>query len=557
MSTSEPLLRVEDLQVAFRTAQGVVQAVRTVDFTVAPGECLAVVGESGSGKSVTARTLIGLPGPGARVQARRLTLDGEDLLGMSERRWREVRGGLIGFMPQDALSALDPLRKVGAEVAEGLRNHRAARRSDVRAGVVELLKLARIPEPDLRAQQYPHQLSGGLRQRAVLATALAAGPGLLVADEPTTALDVTVQARILDLLAARKADGVAILLVSHDLAVVGRLADRIAVMHDGAFVETGPTERILTEPEHPYTRRLLAAVPSAHAKGTRLSLEPPAPLAPPAPPAKAPPEVASGRVLEVTGLTKTYRGVGRRRRTAVEDVSFTLEAGETLGVLGESGSGKSTVARIVLGLLEPDAGSVSLHGRPWSALREPARRPLRHRIQFVQQDPLASFDPRYTVERIVAEGLRDGPGRRRDRITDLLELVGLDGALLDRRPAQLSGGQRQRVAIARALAPGPDVIVCDEPVSALDVSVQAQILDLFADLQRGLRVALLFISHDLGVIYHVSDRVIVMKDGRVVETGDAAEVFARPRHEHTRELLSALPELRNAGPAATTTPSPS
>ncbi|MFC4049295.1 dipeptide ABC transporter ATP-binding protein [Actinomadura syzygii] len=554
MSSAEPLLRVEDLQVAFHTPQGVVQAVRTVDFTVAPGECLAVVGESGSGKSVTARTLIGLPGPGARVRARRLTLDGEDLLGLSERRWREVRGGRIGFMPQDALSALDPLRKVGAEVAEGLRNHRPARRADVRAGVVELLRLARIPEPDLRARQYAHQLSGGLRQRAVLATALAAGPGLLVADEPTTALDVTVQARILDLLAARKAEGVAILLISHDLAVVGRLADRIAVMHDGVFVETGPTERILTEPAHPYTRRLLAAVPSAHAKGTRLSLEPPAT------PAKAPPpEVASGRVLEVSGLTKTFRTVGRRRRTAVEDVSFTLEAGETLGVLGESGSGKSTVARIVLGLLEPDAGSVALHGRPWSALREPARRPLRHRIQFVQQDPLASFDPRYTVERIVAEGLRDrpGPGRRRDRIADLLEQVGLDGALLDRRPAQLSGGQRQRVAIARALAPGPDVIVCDEPVSALDVSVQAQILDLFADLQRGLRVALLFISHDLGVIYHVSDRVIVMKGGRVVETGEAAEVFARPRHEHTRELLSALPELRDAGPAATSSPSPS
>jgi peptide/nickel transport system ATP-binding protein len=553
MPTAEPLLHVEHLEVDFRTRDGLIQAVRGIDLTVRPGECLAVVGESGSGKSVTARTLIGLPGPSARVRARRLELDGESLLHMTDARWREVRGGRIGFMPQDSLSALDPLRRVGAEIAEALRNHRRLGRAELRAEAVTLLERAWVPNPEIRARQYPHQLSGGLRQRAVLATALAAEPGLMIADEPTTALDVTVQARLLDLLAARKTAGVAILLISHDLSVVARLADRIAVMYEGAFVETGPTERILAAPSHPYTRRLLAAVPSAHAKGTRLGPGTPALAAD-----VSPPERGDGPVLEVSGLTKTFRDTGRRRHTAVEDVSFTLGSGETLGVLGESGSGKTTVAQMVLGLLEPDAGTVSLLGRPWSGRREADRRPLRGRIQFVQQNPLAAFDPRYTVERIVAEGLDPRPGaRRRDRVVELLDLVGLDAGLLSRRPAQLSGGQRQRVAIARALAPGPEVIVCDEPVSALDVSVQAQILDLFADLQRSLRMALLFISHDLGVIYHVSDRVIVMKDGRIVETGPAADIFSMPQHAYTRELLGSLPRLRDAGGAPTGSPTPS
>ena len=534
-----PLVAVTNLRVSFPKAG--VDAVRGVSLAVHPGECVAIVGESGSGKSVTARSLLGLAGPGARVSAERFTVDGRDALRFTDRDWRVVRGRFAGLVVQDALVSLDPLRTVGAEIAEVLAVHDVVPRRDRAARAEELLDAVGVPEPRLRARQRPFQLSGGLRQRALIASAIAADPRLIIADEPTTALDVTVQAQVLRLLGERKAAGAALLLISHDLAVVASVADRILVMRDGTVVEEGPTRRVLSAPEHPYTRLLLAAVPSAASRGTRLSS--PEPEHPPAPPRTVDRSTA---VLEATGLVAGYGA-----RTVVEDVSFRLHKGETLGLVGESGSGKTTVARIVLGLHEPIRGEVRLHGEPWSGVRERRRRPLRSRIQLISQNPLDSFDPRYTVGRIVAEPLRDLPAaERRARVAELLERVGLPAETAERRPRELSGGQRQRVAIARALGPRPDVLVCDEPVSALDVSVQAQVLDLLADIQAAEGTALLFISHDLGVVHHLSDRVLVMKDGRVVEEGDVDEVFHRPRHPYTAGLVAAIPRLETGEPQA-------
>ncbi|MGW5390629.1 dipeptide ABC transporter ATP-binding protein [Streptomyces koyangensis] len=545
MGTTEAarLLTLAGLEVSFRGRQGWTEAVRGVSLSVDAGECLAVVGESGSGKSVTARSLMGLAGPGAQVRAERISLHapGLDLLSVRGRQWRQVRGRRIGLVLQDALTSLDPLRTVGAEVAEALRNHRVVPRGELKGRAVELLADARIPEPALRSRQFPHQLSGGLRQRALIATALAAQPPLLIADEPTTALDVTVQAEILTLLAARKEAGTGILLISHDLAVVARLADRIAVMRQGEIVEEGPAARVLSAPSHPYTQRLLAAAGRASGPGRS--------AAGGAGEARGAGE-AGRPVLQVDGVRKSFRSPDGERRPAVGGVSFRLHAGETLGIVGESGSGKTTTAHMVMGLLEPEAGEIQLLGGAWSALPERGRRSVRRRIQLVQQDPLGSFDPRYTVGQIIGEALgahgRRGVQAHHDRLVELLELVGLGPEMLERRPRQLSGGQRQRVAIARALAPEPEVIVCDEPVSALDVSVQEQILELFDDLQQRLGVALLLISHDLGVVRRSCDRVLVMRGGEVVESGTVAEVFRAPSHPYTQALLAALPRPQDA-----------
>ncbi|MEZ0075980.1 dipeptide ABC transporter ATP-binding protein [Planotetraspora sp. GP83] len=544
--SEDPIVEVADLRVSF----GEVRAVRGVSLAVHPGECVAIVGESGSGKSVTARTLIGLTGDGAAVRAGSLTVAGQDASRYGERQWRAVRGTQVGYVLQDALVSLDPLRPVGREIGETLRLHRAAPRGTVTERVVELLREVGVPEPELRAGQYPHQLSGGLRQRALIASAIACHPRLLIADEPTTALDVTVQAQILRLLAARKRSGTALLLISHDLAVVAELADRVLVMKEGVVVEEGPPSEVLRAPAHPYTRALLAAIPMEHAKGTRLSVSGdagkiagPAPRDPREP---GEPGEPGEVVIRARELAKAFDG-----RPAVRGVSFELRAGETLGIVGESGSGKTTTARLVLGLLTPDAGEVEIDGRPWAGLAAAERRELRRHIQVIYQDPLSSFDPRFSVWRILDEALAVGGeprSRRRDRAVELLEQVGLDATILERRPLRLSGGQRQRVAIARALAPRPRVIVCDEPVSALDVSIQAQVLDLLADLQASLGVAYLFISHHLGVIHHVSDRVLVMKDGLVVESGDVRRVFTEPRTAYTKELLAAVPRLEHAYP---------
>ncbi|GAA4822961.1 ABC transporter ATP-binding protein [Streptomyces ziwulingensis] len=534
------LVRLEGLRVTFPGQPR--PAVDGVSLSVAPGECVALVGESGSGKSVTARALIGLAGARARVEARELTVAGTDASAFGERQWRAVRGRRIAMVFQDALVALDPLRTVGAEIAEAVRLHGAAGPDGTAARVVELLTRAGVPEPEARRAQYPHQLSGGLRQRALIASALAADPPLLVADEPTTALDAIVQAQILRLLGGLTASGRGLLLISHDLAAVAQLADRILVLRQGRVVESGPAERLLTEPRHAYTRMLLDAVPGGGERAAPAS--PAAARTAPRPPG---PATSPGRdgvvqtVLEGRDLVKSYGSDGRR---ALDGVSFTLRAGEALGVVGESGSGKTTLARVALGLVRPDAGEVLLHGRPWSAPAERERRPRRASVQFVQQDPYASVDPRFTVGRIIGEAL---PGLRRparaERGAELLRQVGLPPELLSRRPHQLSGGQRQRVAIARALAPGPEVLICDEPVSALDASVQAQVLRLLAGLRRETGIALLFITHDLAVVREVTERVLIMRRGSVVEEGGTDTILRAPGHPYTRELVASVPRL--------------
>jgi peptide/nickel transport system ATP-binding protein len=557
VTSSWHLLEVENLNVRFGDPSTGTKVVRDLSFHVSAGECLGIVGESGSGKSVTARTLVGLTGRNSHVSATKLTLNGSNILGLSDRKWRRIRGKEIGFILQDALVSLDQLRPVGKEIAEPLRLHRWGNRTQRYARVIELLRQVGVPEPEVRARQRPYELSGGLRQRALIASAIALDPTLVIADEPTTALDVTVQAQVLDLLEKIKERGDALILISHDLAVVSRLADRVAVMKEGVIVEQGPTSRVLHHPQHDYTRALLAAVPSAHPKGTRLMVvSEPTPITV----STARTMTHSGRrgerLLTAEHLTKHYRGPDGAVRTVVNDVSLHLDAGETLGIVGESGSGKTTTARMVLALTAPDEGEVLLRGEAWSTLVERERRSRRREIGVIYQDPLSSFDPRWSVEKVIADALslEDYPkaAKRNERVRELLHEVGLEVEHLDRRPLQLSGGQRQRVAIARALAPEPAVVVCDEPVSALDVSIQAQVLDLLCDLQDELGVSYLFISHDLGVVRHLSDWVVVMKDGLVVEHGTADQVFEHPTHPYTRQLLAALPTM-DLSPRAPTT----
>ena len=540
-----PLLHVENLRVSF----GDTEVVKGISFTTRVGRCLAIVGESGSGKSVTARTLVGLTGPNSNVRADRIDLAGIDLTGQSERSWRAIRGREIGFILQDALVSLDQLRLVGDEITEPLRLHGWGTKASRRERAVELLGSVGVPEPEVKVRQRPYELSGGLRQRALIASAIALDPKLVVADEPTTALDVTIQAQVLDLLAESKVRGRSIILISHDLSVVARLADEVIVMRGGEVLEQGPAHQVLHQPRHEYTQALLDAIPSEHTRGIRLVR-----------PAKSESVVRRNRrpvdrdssVLEARHLTKVFRGPDKVDRTVVDDVSFELLAGETLGIVGESGSGKTTSARIALALLQPTSGEVLLHRQQWSALSPAQRRPLRKRIGVIYQDPLSSFDPRWAVGRIITDALRTGSrppsskAEARVRAVRLLEQVGLGERHLASAPLRLSGGQRQRVAIARALAPEPEVIVCDEPVSALDVSIQAQVLDLLTDLQDELGVSYLFISHDLGVIHHMSDRILVMKEGRVVESGAADDVFERPRDPYTKRLLTALPRLAQA-----------
>lgn len=544
-----PVVDVQHLSVAF----GDRTVVRDVSFTLDAGRCVAIVGESGSGKSVTARSLLGLNGPASVTTASRLSLGGRDLRDLSDAAWRRVRGKEVGYVLQDALVSLDPLRRVGASVADALRAHGVGPRTERERRVLTLLSRVGIPSPELRARQLPSELSGGLRQRALIAAAIALDPAVLIADEPTTALDTTVQAQILALLDELRAGGTGLVLISHDLGVVEQLADEVVVMQHGVVVEQGPVDAVLGDPQHAYTKRLLAAIPSAHAPGARLSDAPPAPLAPR--PASRPVPAPGSVVLAVSHVSKRYRGPDRVVRTVVDDVSFELRAGETLGIVGESGSGKSTTAAIALALTAPTSGRVLFEGRPWSDLPERSRRPDRPRIATVSQDPLSSFDPRRTVGELVASALAAARGARgaggaaarsgdRDRVHALLAGVGLDEAVAGRHPSTLSGGQRQRVAIARALATDPDVLVLDEAVSALDVSVQAQVLDLLADIQRTYGTAALFISHDLGVIHHVSDRVLVLRDGRVVEEGPADQVFRAPRDPYTQGLLDAVPGVR-------------
>ncbi|MFF2273970.1 dipeptide ABC transporter ATP-binding protein [Agromyces sp. NPDC058136] len=555
-----PLLELAGLRVAF----GDTEVVRGVSLELAAGECVAIVGESGSGKSVTARSLLGMAGNGARVTADRLRIAGRELGAAPEREWRRVRGREVGLVLQDALVALDPLRPVGREIGDALRIHERMPRAARRTRVHELLAEVGMPDPARAARQRSGELSGGLRQRALIASALALDPPLLIADEPTTALDATVQARVLELLGEIRGRGTGVLLISHDLAVVSRLADRVLVMREGVVVEQGPTAEVLGSPREPYTRALIAAVPADVPRGARLSASPASPdasdsagvaLAPPSThDAVHSPTSDPAPLLAIDDVVKTFPSPGGGRFTAVDGVSLEVRAGETVGLVGESGSGKTTLARLALALTAPDRGVVNFEGEPWSALPERERRERRPRLGAIYQDALSSFDPRWSVARILADAV-DGaaavgrgaehPSRATTarRVAELLDQVGLPGTVGGRDPLTLSGGQRQRVAIARALAASPEVLVCDEPVSALDVTIQAQILDLLDALQRERGLAMLFISHDLGVVRHMADRVAVMQDGRIVEQGPAEAVFAAPGHPYTARLVADAPRL--------------
>ena len=522
-----PLLQVEDLRVSYATAGGLVPAVRGVSLAVEPGEVVAIVGESGSGKSTLAHAVAGLlPGSG-RVDAGRVTLAEQELSGLSERAWRTVRGRRVGLVPQDPGVALNPVQRVGAQVAEVLTVHGLADRRSAPARAVELLAEAGLPDAAARARQYPHELSGGMRQRVLIAIGIAARPQLLVADEPTSALDATVQRQILDRLDELvRATGTAVLLITHDLGVAADRADRLVVMQAGRVVEEGPVREVLAAPRDEYTRRLLDSAPGLHLDAVR---DRPAPR--------------PGTLVEVRDLVKEFP-LGRGRIRAVDGVSFTIARGETLALVGESGSGKSTTARLVLRLADPTSGTVLFDGTDITRVRGRAWRELRRRAQLVYQNPYASLDPRFSIAEVIAEPLRAfrvGDARsRRARAAELLDRVALPETVLDRRPAELSGGQRQRVAIARALALSPDLVVCDEPVSALDVSVQAQVLELLADLQADAGLAYLFISHDLAVVRRIAHRVGVLRDGRLLELAPTEQLFAAPQHDYTRELLAAI-----------------
>lgn len=537
--SASPLIRVENLRVSFDTSSsptGTTEVIHGVSFSLHQGEILAVVGESGSGKSVTARSLLGLSGIGARVTADRFELFDEDATKSCERFWRQIRGNRIGLILQDALTALDPLRTIGSEIDEALTAHgpRASRRARVDQ-VETLLRSVGISDPHLKRRQHSHQLSGGQRQRALIASALAAQPEVLVADEPTTALDVTVQKRILDLLAEKVRDGRSMILVSHDLAVVSSIADRIIVMREGRIVEEGFAREVIDQPKHPYTRALIESIPSRSTKGSLLR----GGNAPIRARSSSAPD-SPGTMLRVASISKTYRA---RKSTvrAVGDVSFDLARGQILGVVGESGSGKSTIARIVAGLEDADSGSIEFDG-----VQLHDRRELLGQIQLIAQDSLGSFDPRYTVREIIAESaalVSDTSREKNVLVEQLLDEVHLPAGTADRHPRTLSGGQRQRVNIARALGSRPKLVVCDEPVSALDVSVQAQILDLIAEIRIAHDTSFLFISHDLGVVHHLCDDVLVLEGGAVVEHGEADTVFTNPRHPYTKQLLDSLPQL--------------
>ena len=532
----ERLLTVDDLAVSYRTRHGDVHAVRDVSLHVDEGETVAVVGESGSGKSTTAAAVVRLLAPAARIERGTIDLLGRDVAQASPRELQAVRGLLVGLVPQDPTVSLNPVKRIGDQVAEVLRIHGLADRRAAGIEAVEALRRAGLPEPEVRARQYPHELSGGMRQRVLIAIALVARPRLLVADEPTSALDVTVQRQILDHLDTLTAEtGTGVLLITHDLGVAADRADRIVVMSQGRVVEAGTPDEVLGSPREAYTRQLLAAAPSL--RGARPVSVPVALDAPPA--------------LEVRGLVKDFplpRSGGGGTLRAVDDVSFRVPRGGTLALVGESGSGKSTTARLALRLAEPTAGQVLVGGRDVSHTRGSELRALRRQMQIVYQNPYSSLDPRWSVGQIVGEPLRAfGVGDRRTRATrtaELLDLVALPVSVAQRRPAELSGGQRQRVAIARALSVRPDLVVLDEPVSALDVSVQAQILDLLAELQRELGVTYLFISHDLAVVRQVAHDVVVLRQGRVVERGKVEDVFADPQHAYTAELLAAIPGAR-------------
>ncbi|HWT29710.1 MAG TPA: ABC transporter ATP-binding protein [Propylenella sp.] len=538
-----PVLSVQNLVTEVATPEGSRVVVDDLSFDLAAGETLCIAGESGSGKSMTALSIMRLlPEPMARIAGGRILLGGRDLAALSEAEMRQVRGGDVAMIFQEPMTSLNPVLTVGRQLVEAIRAHRDIGRSEARAAALEALMAVRISEPERRLKQYPHELSGGMRQRAMIAMALAGRPKVLIADEPTTALDVTVQAQILELIRSLKRDfGTAVILITHDMGVVAEMADRVVIMHDGRMVEAGSVERIFRTPQADYTRALLSAVPRLGAMAGRT-----APLRA----RSGAPKPAAEPILNVRDLTVGFDikgGILQRpvaRVHAVEGVSFDLKPGETLALVGESGCGKSTTGKALLGLVRWD-GDIRVAGEAAAGLPARKMKAVRRNIQMVFQDPYASLDPRMNVGDLVAEplvihGVASG-SEIADRVAALFRRVGLTPEQMRRHPHEFSGGQRQRIAIARALALSPKIIVADESVSALDVSVQARVLDLLQELQDELGVAYLFISHDMAVVEQISHRVAVMYLGQIVEMGMRRQVFEDPRHEYTQRLIEAVP----------------
>jgi peptide/nickel transport system ATP-binding protein len=533
----ESALSVQSLSVSFVTDAGEVDAVTEVSFEVYPGEVLAVVGESGSGKSVSVRSAIGLLPDTARVDGH-VVLGGQDVTTLNDKAWARLRGNKISMVFQEPGSALDPLFTIGYQIVEALRAHTRADgkrmgRKDAKARAVELLTMVGLPNPEQRFSYYPHELSGGQKQRVMIAIAISCEAKVIIADEPTTALDVTVQAEILELLRDLKDRlGCAIVLITHSMGVVSDLADRVVVMQNGRVVEEAPVAQLFDAPEDEYTKKLLAAVPTLAAVESDKTID------------------TSGEpVLEVSQLVVQFSGgVGSSAFRAVDDVSLTIHRGETLGLVGESGSGKSTIGRCVAALQKPTSGSVTVMGQNIAGVSERKLKPLRKRFGFVFQDPSASLNPRLTVGQCIAEPMIVHKYGSKDaiaaRTTELLDAVQLPSGTDKRYPHELSGGQRQRVSLARALVLGPDLVVADEPTSALDVSVQAAVLDLFEALQQEFGFACLFISHDLAVVDRVAHRVVVLRGGQVVEQGTPWKILRSPEEEYTKKLLAAIPGKR-------------
>ncbi len=552
-SDPPPVLQVRGLTTAFRQGEGWAQVLNGISFDVPQSQTVAVVGESGSGKSVTALSIMHLLPPGAARVSGSVRLGGRELIGLSDPQMNRIRGNEIAMIFQEPMTSLNPVLTVGFQIAEAIRLHRGLGAGAARAEAVRLLEKVRIPSAKARLDDYPHLFSGGMRQRVMIAMALACQPRLLIADEPTTALDVTIQAQIIALIRSlQEEERMSVIFITHDMGVVAELADRTLVMYRGDIVEAGPTDRIFARPEHPYTRRLLAAVPRLGSmRGEPRPLPFPIPDAPPAIPRAAPAPAPATPLLEVRNLTKRFPiragAFGRLAGVvhAVEDVSFTLKAGETLSLVGESGCGKSTTGRAILRLIQADGGSVRLGGRDVLGAGRQELRELRRGMQMIFQDPFASLNPRMRVGELIAEPMLAyrlaSRAEAAEKAAALMEQVGLTPDMLRRYPHEFSGGQRQRISIARALSLDPGLIVADEAVSALDVSVKAQVVNLLMELQDRLGLGYLFISHDMAVVERVSHSIAVMYLGEIVEMGPRAAVLENPRHPYTRKLLAAVP----------------
>lgn len=533
----ETVLKVKDLHISFLTSDKEFEAVRGVSFDVKKGETLGIVGESGSGKSVTARSIMRLlPSPPSLLKNGEIEFLGENLVNKSEKEMESIRGRDISMIFQDPMTSLNPTIRIGKQIAESLIKHQKLSKKEAYKQAVELLKLVGIKNSEERFNQYPHEFSGGMRQRVMIAIALACRPTLLIADEPTTALDVTIQAQILNLMKDMQTRfGTSIILITHDLGVVAGMCDRVAVMKDGEIVETGTTEEIFENPQHAYTKRLLNALPRLDQKKKP----------------KRPPLLSIGieegkPLLDVRSLKQHFNTGKGNVLKAVDDISFFIKPGETLGLVGESGSGKSTTGRAVLRLHEPTDGDILYQGIAINRLNKNELKTMRRHMQMIFQDPYSSLNPRFKVLDIIGQALdihqlSKNNEERKNRVEELLVMVGLKPEHAMRYPHEFSGGQRQRIGIARALAVEPDFIVCDEPLSALDVSIQAQIVELLEDLQHRLGLTYLFIAHDLSMVKHISDRVAVMYSGKIVELAESEELYSNPLHPYTKSLLAAIP----------------